>query len=157
MEALGNAWYGSWRPLTNLMQTIRVCHLCTFNVAAIFFGAIPTYGILPYAMIRHPLTLSTQEHAKRTFNFIKYCSCQPQNFNINASHSGIVSDINLDTLRYTCVSTLLKSIFYFSSPPQSASVTRLVLMYVRVLADPSSSHEDVYQTPHRTRLPSVDH
>ena len=25
--------------------------MCTFNVAAIFFGAIPTYGVLPYAMI----------------------------------------------------------------------------------------------------------
>ena len=41
----------------------------------------------------------------------------------------------------------------FGSPPQSASVTRLVLMYVWVLADPSSSHEDVYQTPHCTRSP----
>ena len=37
MEALGNAWYGSWRPLTNLTQTFQVCHLCTFNVATIFF------------------------------------------------------------------------------------------------------------------------
>ena len=28
------------------------CHLCTFNVAAIsFFGAIPTYGVLPYASL----------------------------------------------------------------------------------------------------------
>ena len=51
MEALDNAWYGSWRPLTNLTQTFRACHLRTFNVAAIFFGAIPTYGVLPYAMI----------------------------------------------------------------------------------------------------------
>ena len=37
MEALDNAWYGSWRPLTNLTQTFWACHLCTFNVAAIFF------------------------------------------------------------------------------------------------------------------------
>ena len=37
MEALNNAWYGSWRPLTNLMQTFQVCHLCTFYVATIFF------------------------------------------------------------------------------------------------------------------------
>ena len=28
-----------------------MCHLCTFNVAAIFSWAIPTYGILLYAMI----------------------------------------------------------------------------------------------------------
>ena len=45
MEAFGNAWYGSWRPLTNLTQTYRACHLCTFNVAAIFFRAIHTYGV----------------------------------------------------------------------------------------------------------------
>ena len=45
MEVLGNAWYGSWRPLNNLMQTFQVCHLCTFNVATIFWGAIPTYGV----------------------------------------------------------------------------------------------------------------
>ena len=37
--------------MTNLTQTFQACHLCTFNVAAIFFGAIPTYGVLPYAMI----------------------------------------------------------------------------------------------------------
>ena len=41
MEALDNAWYGSWRPLTNLTQTFRACHLCTFNVAAIFWGGHP--------------------------------------------------------------------------------------------------------------------
>ena len=52
MEALNNAWYGSWWPLTNPTQTFRACHLCTFNVATIFFGVIPTYGVLPYAMIR---------------------------------------------------------------------------------------------------------
>ena len=38
MEALGNVWYGLWRPLTNLMQTFQACQLCTFNVAAIFFS-----------------------------------------------------------------------------------------------------------------------
>ena len=36
MEALGNALYGSWRPLTNLTQTFQACHLCTFNVATNF-------------------------------------------------------------------------------------------------------------------------
>ena len=41
MEALGNAWYGSWRPLTNLTETFRACHLCTFNVAAILFRGHP--------------------------------------------------------------------------------------------------------------------
>ena len=41
MEVLDNAWCGSWRPLTNLTQTFRVCHLCTFNVAAIFFRGHP--------------------------------------------------------------------------------------------------------------------
>ena len=45
MEALDNAWHGSWRPLTNLTQTFWACHLRTFNVAAIFFGVIPTYGV----------------------------------------------------------------------------------------------------------------
>ena len=53
MEVLGNVWYGSWKPLTNLTQTFQACHLCTFNVAAIFGGAIPTYGVLPYAMIEY--------------------------------------------------------------------------------------------------------
>jgi len=51
MEALDNACYGPWRPLANLTQTFRACHFRTFNVAAIFFGTIPTYGVLPYAMI----------------------------------------------------------------------------------------------------------
>ena len=41
MEALDNACYGSWRPLTNLTQTFRACHLRTFNVAAIFFRGHP--------------------------------------------------------------------------------------------------------------------
>ena len=41
MEALGNAWYGSWSPLNNLTQTFQACHLCTFNVAAIFFRGHP--------------------------------------------------------------------------------------------------------------------
>ena len=31
--------------------TFRACHLCTFIVTAIFFGAIPTHGVLLYAMI----------------------------------------------------------------------------------------------------------
>ena len=31
--------------LTLTMQTLRACHLCTLNVAAIFGGAIPTYGV----------------------------------------------------------------------------------------------------------------
>ena len=41
IEALGNAWYGSWRPLNNLTQTFQACHLCTFNIAAIFFRSHP--------------------------------------------------------------------------------------------------------------------
>ena len=40
----------------NLMLAFRVCHLCTFNVAAIYFGVIPTYGVLPYAMIADSFT-----------------------------------------------------------------------------------------------------
>ena len=51
----GHIAYGStrqcliWlRPLTNLKQAFRACHLCTFNVAAIFGGVISTYGVLPY-------------------------------------------------------------------------------------------------------------
>ena len=51
MEALDNALYGSWRLLTNLALTFRACHSYTFNVAAIFFRVIPTYGVLLYAMI----------------------------------------------------------------------------------------------------------
>ena len=31
MQALDNACYGSWRPLTDLTQTFWVCHLCTLN------------------------------------------------------------------------------------------------------------------------------
>ena len=36
------------------MQIFRACHLCTFNMAAIFGGGgvIPTYGVLPYAMMK---------------------------------------------------------------------------------------------------------
>ena len=41
MEALDNVWYGSWRPLTYLTRTFRACHLCTLNVAAIFFRGHP--------------------------------------------------------------------------------------------------------------------
>ena len=40
-----------------------MCHLCTFNGAAIFFGAIPTYGILPYAMIGG-IELDSQSHSQ---------------------------------------------------------------------------------------------
>ena len=46
MEALDNAKYGSQRPLTNLRQIFRVCHLYTFNVAAILGGVIPIYGTM---------------------------------------------------------------------------------------------------------------
>ena len=35
MEALDNAWYSSWRPLTNLTQTFWACHSSTFKVVAI--------------------------------------------------------------------------------------------------------------------------
>ena len=40
MEALSNAWYRSWRPLTNLMQTFQACLLMWLPF---FFGIIPTY------------------------------------------------------------------------------------------------------------------
>ena len=66
------------------MQTFRACHLCTFNVAAIFFGVILRYGVLPYAMIlcqrvreiEHapvtPLVVSASEgFAKEATNFCK--------------------------------------------------------------------------------------
>jgi len=49
----GSTRYCSWKPLTNLTQSFRACYLCTFKVVAIFFGTIPTYGILPYTMIRY--------------------------------------------------------------------------------------------------------
>ena len=38
-------------PLTKSTQTFQACHLCTFDVAAIFRGPSPTYGVVPYAMI----------------------------------------------------------------------------------------------------------
>ena len=41
MEALDNVWYGSWRPLTNVTQTVQACHLCTFNMATIFWWCHP--------------------------------------------------------------------------------------------------------------------
>ena len=41
MEALDNAWYGPRKLLTDLAQTIQACHLCTFNVPAIFWGGHP--------------------------------------------------------------------------------------------------------------------
>ena len=51
MKALDNACYGSWMPLTNLTQTFErvICALLMWP--PFFFGAIPTYGVLPYAMI----------------------------------------------------------------------------------------------------------
>ena len=52
METLDNAWYGSLRPLTNLTQTFRACHLCTWMWLPFFWGVIPTYGVLLYAMIQ---------------------------------------------------------------------------------------------------------
>ena len=41
VNTLNNAWSGSWRPLTNLTYKFRACHLCTFNMAAIFFRGHP--------------------------------------------------------------------------------------------------------------------
>ena len=41
MEALDNAWCGSWKPLNNLAPTFQVCHLWTFNMADIFFRGHP--------------------------------------------------------------------------------------------------------------------
>ena len=63
--AHGSTWYGSW---TNLTQTFRVCHLCTFNVAAIFFGMISTYGVLPYTMIYLVYAVLYESHS--VFNTI---------------------------------------------------------------------------------------
>ena len=40
--ACGSTGYGSQKPWTNPMQAFRTCHLCTFNAAAIFWGAIRT-------------------------------------------------------------------------------------------------------------------
>ena len=53
MEALGNARYGSWRPLINLTQTFQVCNLSTPP----FFGGHPyiwcttVRHIVPYPSI----------------------------------------------------------------------------------------------------------
>ena len=41
VETLDNDWWGLYRPLSNLMQTFRACHLWTFNVAAILFWGHP--------------------------------------------------------------------------------------------------------------------
>ena len=51
MEALDNAWSGSWWSLTNLKYKFSSVSFVHFNVAAIFFRVIPTYGILPYAVL----------------------------------------------------------------------------------------------------------
>ena len=59
-----NTQYGSWRTLSNLTQTFRACYLCTFNVATIFWGAMPTYGVLLYTLIMwqsHVLLLWQQQ------------------------------------------------------------------------------------------------
>ena len=45
MEAFDNDLHGSWRTLTDLTQTFRACHSCTFNVATILFQAYPVHGI----------------------------------------------------------------------------------------------------------------
>ena len=82
VEALDNAWSGSWRPLTNLTCKFWACHLCIFNVATIFFsGVIPTYGILPYTMIQWSIISakmgkawkhSTHEWCQEEFTFQKH-------------------------------------------------------------------------------------
>ena len=38
MKVFNNDWYGSWKPLTDLIQIFPACHLCTFNVATILGG-----------------------------------------------------------------------------------------------------------------------
>ena len=43
------------------MYKFRACHLCTFNVGAIFFGVISTYGVLPYAKIYNTGDVGYQE------------------------------------------------------------------------------------------------
>ena len=44
------------------MQTFRAGHLCTLKAAAIFWGAIPTYGVLLYAMIYSMTILPSGEN-----------------------------------------------------------------------------------------------
>ena len=41
MEALDNAWYGSWRQLTDLTQSFRVCHFVHFQCGRHFFPGHP--------------------------------------------------------------------------------------------------------------------
>ena len=65
MEALGNARYGSWRPLNNLTQSFRACHLCdlcrvrllqfcvlslifVYSVFLLLFAAIISHTLLKF-------------------------------------------------------------------------------------------------------------
>ena len=60
--------------LNNLTRTFRACYLCTFNACGIFFGVIPTYGVLPYAMIliNYTIEIRVFHHQERRLN------CEPQ-------------------------------------------------------------------------------
>ena len=109
MEALGNAWYDSWRPWNNLTQTFQVCHLCTFNVAAIFFGAIPTYGVLPYAMIL--LTPSRTKPSHKLF-----CTVASLPFYLaTASPSGLKSGVRHELITINFSTGLKKCCYVFTT------------------------------------------
>ena len=64
MEALDNAWYGPWKSLTNLTQTFKRVIFPPF-----FFRAIPTYGILLYAMTYSILLYTI------TYGILPYAIC----------------------------------------------------------------------------------
>jgi len=52
LEAMNNDWYVSYRLLAIPKQIFWVCHLCTFIMwPPFYFKAIPTHGILPFAMM----------------------------------------------------------------------------------------------------------
>ena len=46
--------------MTNLTQTFRVCHLCTYNVAAIFFRGLPNIW---RTTVRHEYSITTTHEA----------------------------------------------------------------------------------------------
>ena len=52
MEALSNAWYGSWRLWTNLTETFRACH-CALLVWPPFF--FPGHPYIWRTTVRHDI------------------------------------------------------------------------------------------------------
>ena len=61
--------YGSWKPLTNLTQTFRPCHLCTFNVATTFFFR-PSY--IWRTTVHHDMKSSPYQ----IYQKISHCLCK---------------------------------------------------------------------------------